>query len=304
MDLLDLATTDKPEEKPLMNEEVFSLTSEDGLKLHIYSWLPLSAPDKVIVTVHGLGGHGRFYSNSLAPYFAPTGTAIYAPDLRGHGLSDGSRGDLDSFEHYQRDLAMVVRWVRSKHPGLPLFLLAESMGTSIAINFASLAPSDVMPDGLVLVACVVAPYVTPKVKEVFRTAWYLATDRQKPALPITGREELGIRDHEFIKILKSDELFNRRISIRFLSKMTSHMRQAARRPNALKLPVLLLQGGCDYTVRAKPTRAFFDRIASPDKEMRVFPEAYHALLNDPDSYQVREHLQSWLERQCQKQKGF
>jgi len=287
-----------------MSEEVFSLNSEDGLKLQMRRWLPLSAPDRVIVTVHGLGGHGRFYASSLAPYFAPTGAAIYSPDLRGHGLSEGLRGDIESFAGYQCDVAAAVRYAKSQHPGLPLFLLAESMGTSIAINFAAQAAPDVRPDGLILVACVIAPIVTPKVDEIFRTFWYLATDRQKPALPITGREELGIRDHEFIKVLKRDELFNRRISVRFLLKMTRHMQQAARRPSTLKLPVLVLQGGCDYTVRPRPTRAFFNRIVSADKEMHVFPKAYHALLNDPDAPLVRERLQRWLERQCLTKKGF
>jgi len=299
MELLDLSQTN-PNNEVQLQKEVIQLTVHKGLKLHMHAWLPLVAPDKVVVTIHGMGGHGNYYDSSVAPYLVPAGVALYAPDLRGHGRSEGVRGDIASFAHFQEDVAAAIRWARLKHPGLPLFLMAESMGTSIAINFVTQAAPEVLPDGLILVACVIAPTITPSVREVARTLWFLATDRQRPALPITGREELGVRDPIFVQVLKNDELFNRRISVRFLSSMSRYMQQAARQAGNLKLPVLLLQGGKDYTVRHKPTRAFFKRIAASDKEMQVFPEAYHALLNDPDAPQVRKRLLGWLERQSRK----
>lgn len=300
MDLLDLAVKSDNNDKPLLREEVVRLTTQTGLKLHMHTWLPHYNPDKVVVMVHGLGGHGRYYATSVAPYLAPAGVAVYAPDLRGHGLSEGLRGDIESFAQFQEDVAAAVRWARLKHPELPLFLMAESMGTSIAINFVTQAEAELMPDGLILVACVIAPTVTPSVREVARTLWYLSTNRRKPAIPITGREELGIRDHEFIKVLKSDELFNKRVSVRFLTTMTRYMQQAARKPHAIKLPVLHMQGERDYTVRHRPTRAFFARLGSTDKELHYFPGAYHALLNDPAAPQVRARLLTWLERQSKK----
>jgi alpha-beta hydrolase superfamily lysophospholipase len=296
MELLDL-NFDKDEAKASLKEEATKLSSKDGLILHLRGWLPHTTPNKVVVVLHGMGGHGGYYASSIAPYVVPHGSAVYAPDLRGHGLSDGLRGDIESFGYFQQDVETVVRWARLKHPDLPLFLMAESMGTSIAINYVAQAAPEILPEGLILVACVIAPTVTPSVREVARTMWYLARDRRRPALPITGREELGIRDHEFIKVLKSDELFNRRVSVRFLSTMTTHMQQAARRHSAINLPVLLMQGGRDYTIRHKPTRAFFDRIPSSDKEVHIFPDAYHALLNDPDAPHVRERIINWLERQ-------
>lgn len=286
-------------EKPPIIEEAISLTSPDGLRLHMHGWLPNYEPDKVVIIVHGMGGHGGYYATSLAPYLAPAGAAVYAPDLRGHGRSEGTRGDIPSFGHFQQDIETAIRWARLKYPELPLFLIAESMGTSIAINFAVQALPEVRPDGIILVACVVAPTITPSVREVSRTLWYLATDRRRVALPITGREELGVRDQEFIKVLKTDVLFNRRVSVRFLSSMTTYMQQAARQHKNIKLPVLLLQGGRDITVRHGATRAFFARISAPDKEMHYFPEAFHAILNDPDSPQVRERILTWLERQRQ-----
>jgi alpha-beta hydrolase superfamily lysophospholipase len=247
-----------------------------------------------MVIVHGMGGHAGYYRDSLAPYLTKNNIALYAPDLRGHGKSDGTRGDTDSFKHFQKDVKVVVKLARERHPGLPLILLGESMGTPIAINYTANSTGLERPDGLILAACVIAPTVKPHIDEVFRTCYYYLTNRRKIVIPITGREEEGIRDLEFVKVLKTDEAFTRKVSVRFLLEMTRHMNLAAKSHGSLDIPVLLMQGGKDITIKIQPTRAFFDRISAKHKEMHVFPEAYHAILNDPDSHLVREVMLKWL----------
>jgi alpha-beta hydrolase superfamily lysophospholipase len=279
--------------------EAHKLTNSHGLSLHLHAWHGTARPDKIMVVVHGMGGHGGYYANSVAPYIAPARVALYAPDLRGHGLSEGRRGDIENFNLFQDDVATVVRWVRQRHPGLPLFLLGESMGTPIAITYAATAPADARPDFLALIACVVAPTVKPHLDEIFRTLYYLVRDRRRCCIPITGREEEGIRDLDFIKVLKADVLFNRKVSVRFLSNMTLHMQRASRLYLRLTLPIFMAQGGRDFTVRHRQTRAFFARIASTDKELHYYPEAYHALLNDPEAPLVRRNLLEWLKTKTQ-----
>ncbi len=289
---LQMAVTDTN-----IEEESFWLESSGQVNLHVHHWRGLYSPDKVVVIVHGMGGHGGYYASSLAPYLVPARTALYAPDLRGHGRSEGPRGDIANFELFQEDVAVTLRWARRRHPGLPLFLMGESMGTPLAITCAATAPADARPDFLAIIACVVAPQLMPRPHEVARTMYYLARDRQRTAIPITGREEIGVRDIEFIKVLKSDSLFNRKVSVRFLTSMTLHMQRAARMHDRLTLPVFMAQGGRDCTVSHRRTRTFFTRIAAVDKELHYFSDAFHAILNDPDSPQVRQQLMNWMERQ-------
>jgi alpha-beta hydrolase superfamily lysophospholipase len=278
-----------------MIEKFFELASADSTRLHLHSW-QAPQPDKVMVIVHGLGGHAGYYRQSVAPYLTEKNVTIYAPDLRGHGLSTGIRGDIENFQHLQQDVQAAVSFAREQHPDLPLVLLGESMGTPLAITYAAHATGPSRPDALILAACVVAPTVKPRLDEIFRTGYYFVANRKKIIIPITGREEQGIRDLEFVQVLKTDPMFNRKVSVRFLLQMSGHMSQAARLHNRLTMPVLLMQGGKDITVRHRATRAFFERIAATDKEMHVFPEAYHAILNDPDSPQVRAIMLNWLER--------
>src|SRR5918912_637337 len=88
--------------------EAHSLTNSHRLRLNLHGWLSPGRPDKVMVLVHGMGGHGGYYATSVAPYIAPTGVAVYAPDLRGHGRSEGKRGDIESFRLFQDDVATAV----------------------------------------------------------------------------------------------------------------------------------------------------------------------------------------------------
>jgi alpha-beta hydrolase superfamily lysophospholipase len=281
-----------------MKEEIFDLLSEDGTRLHLHSWQPLNT-EMVVVVVHGMGGHSGYYRDSLAPYLTDQHVSVYAPDLRGHGKSDGIRGHTDTFSHFQKDVKAAVKFARLQHPGLPLILLGESMGTSIAINYVSSSKGLERPDGLILAACVIAPTVKPRITEVFRTCFYYVTNRQKIVIPITGREAEGIRDPAFVEVLKGDKAFTRKVSVRFLLEMTRHMNLAAKSHDLVDIPLLLMQGGKDITIKIRPTRSFFERISAKQKEMHIFPEAFHAILNDPDSHLVREVMLKWLGQQLE-----
>ena len=45
----------------------------------------------------------------------------------GHGKSDGDRIHIDDFQIYVRDLVQHIELLKVKHPGLPVFVIGESM---------------------------------------------------------------------------------------------------------------------------------------------------------------------------------
>jgi alpha-beta hydrolase superfamily lysophospholipase len=174
--------------------------------------------------------------------------------------------------------------------------LGESMGTPIAVNYAAKAEGDLRPEALILLACVVAPKVKPRPSEVLRTFFYLAYDRKKIVIPITGREHEGISDVDFIKILKADPLFNRKVSVRFLLSFTNFVSNAYKSAPKLTMPTVVMNGDKDITVRLKATQQFFANIGATNKEWHLFPGVYHSILNDLQSAKVREVLIDWLDR--------
>src|SRR5207244_2707110 len=78
-----------------------------------------------------LKDHSGHYA-AAATELAERGYAVYAFDLRGHGLSEGHRVWIDSFEDYLDDLDVFVARVRARESDKPLFLFGHSMGGAIA----------------------------------------------------------------------------------------------------------------------------------------------------------------------------
>lgn len=280
-----------------------SLRLPDNLTIFARAWAP-PAPRRIVVCIQGLGGHGEYY-RALARALAPEGTAVAAPDLRGHGRSEGTRGHIDRFDRYLEDVGATLRWVQACWPGEPIILLGESMGASIAIQYTARKQLvDAVPlAGLALISPVLRPAIQPTIGEAVRFLRLLLTAPSRPGMLVTGREELGCRDNDFNARLRADPLFVRQVSVRFLNSLTIWLWQTRRKAAQLRLPLLVLQGTRDYVAHPAGTAAFVRRVASADRRVITFPEAYHCLLYDPATPLVVKELTTWLAAYPQTQRS-
>ena len=272
-----------------------NLLLQDGTSIYTRAWTP-AQPRLVVICVQGLGGHGGYYL-PLAEELAPAGIAVVAPDLQGHGHSTGVRGDIRSFACYLEDVDVTVQWARASFPRLPLILLGESMGASIAIRYLASAAQyahTTQIAGLALLSPVLRAVVHPRPGEVTRFLFSSLTPT-RPKMPVTGREELGCRDEAFNDQLRGDPLFVRKVSVRFLSILNGWLGQARRSAGQINLPLLVMQGGCDYIAHPKGTAAFLHRVATRKQKVITLPGVYHCLLHDPETPAVISALLAWLE---------
>src|SRR5919112_128766 len=99
----------------------------DGLALYYQAWLPSSTPRAILINLHGLGDHSGLYP-SIAAHFPMRGFAVYAYDMRGNGRSPGQRAYLRHWGEYRGDLEAFLTKLRKWEPGLPIFLLGNSLG--------------------------------------------------------------------------------------------------------------------------------------------------------------------------------
>lgn len=279
----------------MLTETETTLRLRDGINIFTHAWAPTRL-ERVVVCIQGLGGHGGYYRD-LAGYLAPGGAAVVAPDLRGHGRSEGVRGTIDRFDRYLEDIAATLDWVRSCWPERPIVLMGESMGASIALQYAARAQQQATAAavaGLALVSPVLSAVVHPSPREILRYLRLLVTAPSRSAIPVTGREELGCRDSAFNDRLRADPLFVRQVSVHFLNNLTRWLRQTRRLAAQISLPLLVLQGERDYVARPGATAAFFSQVATSDRHLVTFPEAYHCLLYDPATPLVIQALTAWL----------
>lgn len=103
-----------------------------GLRLHYADWGNADAPP--LILVHGGRDHCRSWdaiARSLQPHFH-----VIAPDLRGHGDSDWTKGGSYALTEYVYDLAQLVRSIAASD----VTLIGHSMGGMVSLIFSGAFP--------------------------------------------------------------------------------------------------------------------------------------------------------------------
>ena len=131
---------------PAIDTDTF--LTRDGLRLPLRHW-NADHPRAVMVALHGMSD----YSNAFdmpASWWATQGITIYAYDQRGFGKAPHP-GVWPGSEALRQDLSDCVDAVRARHPGLPVYVLGESMGGAVVLSsLVDANPPHV--DGVILVA--------------------------------------------------------------------------------------------------------------------------------------------------------
>lgn len=260
-----------------------------GLRLFRRTWRPAGGPRAVLVNLHGLGDHSGLYP-ALAEFMTARGIVVHAPDLRGNGRSPGQRGYVRRWEDYREDLRALMALVRQEERGLPTFLMGNSLGGLIALEYAAHYPRDLR--GVIA--------VSPPLGRLGVPAPLLAlgrfVSRMCPRLSLrTGMDLSGLaRDPAVRETLLSDPLFHRRGTARLSTEVIAAMARVHAAAPAYPLPVLVLHGGADRMVPPDGSRAFMARVGQPDREYREYPEAYHVLIADLDGERVLADIERWI----------
>ena len=111
-----------------------ALTTADGVAL-VASYWPGPADAVAYVVCHGFTGSARApHVRRICERLAATGSAVFAPDFRGHGRS-GGRSTAGAAEIH--DVAASVAWLRA-NGYRRIAVLGWSMGGSAALRYAGL----------------------------------------------------------------------------------------------------------------------------------------------------------------------
>lgn len=106
----------------------------DGTAIATYGWGEnIANPRGIVQIAHGLAEHGRRYDR-FARALVEAGYVVRAVDHRGHGRSVSSADRLGYFDFSAlvADVAAFGASLRDASKGLPLFLVAHSMGSFAA----------------------------------------------------------------------------------------------------------------------------------------------------------------------------
>lgn len=267
----------------------------DGLDLHCRWWTP-AGPSGVIVIVHGLAEHGGRYRET-AEFFAQQGWAVFAGDLRGHGLSPdspgGGRVHIRRFSDYFMDVEAFADVARQNHEGLPLFLLGHSMGGLITISYLLQHPADMA--GAVISSPALGTHPEFRPSLVLRLLVGLLS-RLAPGARFSSKLDSSAisRDPAVVRAYAEDPLVSHKVSARWYAEMLQAMKHAQRQAGALRTPMLLMQSGADRLVDPAAPARWAAAAPAGLVEYVSWEKFYHEMFNEPDKDQVRARTLDWL----------
>jgi alpha-beta hydrolase superfamily lysophospholipase len=261
-----------------------------GVSLFRQVWRPAGPARAVLINIHGLGDHSGLYS-TLVEHFQTRRVTVHAMDLRGNGRSDGQRGYVERWEDYREDLRRFVELVRGEETGRPIFLLGNSLGGLIVLEYALHHP-----DGLCGVIA-----ASPPLGRLSVPAPLLALGRMLsrvcPRFSVrTGLDLSGLaRDPVVMQTLLGDPLFHRRGTARLSTEVVAAIARVQAAAPSFPLPLLILHGSADRMVPPEGSRDFVARVGHPDRQLREYPGAFHVLFADLDYQRVLTDLERWIE---------
>lgn len=112
------------------------LESHDKTKLAYYPFIANeNTINAVVIIYHGGGAYATPAYQWIAEKLQQNGISTYCFDLRGHGNSEGPRGDAPSAEAVFDDIKQTIAWMQSRHPNKKIYLVGHSSGAGLLINY-------------------------------------------------------------------------------------------------------------------------------------------------------------------------
>ena len=270
------------------------IVSADQTCLFYRYWPAAVSGNRVLLVLHGIGYHSGPY-NVIADALNPHGIDVYGLDARGHGLSCGRRGYLGTPAQTSEDVSAMIRFLKQQRPSAQLYLLGESMGGALALDYIK-DSTDV--GGLILLA----PALNVNSAQVFRLGNlpllpYFLFARRHPAISLVGKRlKESSRDPRWMADRRTDPLAYKKVSFGYLGDIKALVKnwQTQIAPR-IRIPTLIIQGEQDRIVSRKDCKKFSQQLAAPDKTFKTYSGVRHTTLWDPETPVILDAVRQWIE---------
>jgi len=265
----------------------------DGYRLPLSVWRPSGEPQAIVLGLHGFNDYRSAFS-APAEFLAANHIMTYAYDQRGFGET-AQRGIWPGEGVLQRDARTMLQLLCESYPGIPLYLLGESMGGAVVMDTIQ-DPESTCLSGVILVAPAVWGWQTMPVWQ--RSALWLAA-HTAPGYTLTG-EGLEITPSDNIEMLRAlgrDPLVIKATRIDAMFGLTNLMESALHSDQPSTLPALILYGEKDEIIPPNSLCELLEGLPDPQAaswRMVLYPEGYHMLTRDLQAAVVLQDMLAWI----------
>src|SRR5262245_61171246 len=266
------------------------IQSTKGINIFVRSWLPETAPRAVVVVCHGVNSHSGQYLR-VGEQLSSAGHVVFALDLRGRGRSDGERFYVEDVADYASDVASTVALAKSRHPGLPVFLLGHSAGGVTSAIY-------VLDNAKELAGFICESFAFQVPAPGFALAAIKGISPLAPHLPVLKlKSEDFSRDPKWVETLNHDPLTANEVqpAITVAALVRADERLHDEFPS-ITLPLLIMHGTADKATVCQGSKFFYDTVGATDKTLKLYEGHFHDLLNDVGKEGVVADIKAWIEK--------
>lgn len=239
-----------------------------------YWQLPHAAA--TVFVVHGLFDHIGIYLK-LVKALLSNGFSVLAVDMPGHGLSEGTRAEVDDFDRYSEAITTCLNLLLPD-AGTTVFGLGQSAGGSAVMQYVFNSGSACRFNKIALLAPLIRPSQWPLVNISYGVL--------SPFITVFPRSfTSNSHDQAFVDFLIRDPLQSRHISIRWMGAMKAWINRF-NSYSASDIPTLVVQGTGDKTVDWKRNLPLIEKQFS-NTEVVIVNGARHHLVNEADAWREK-----------------
>ncbi len=260
------------------------ITSFDGTSLYMKKE---TAPDNkaIVVIVHGLCEHqGRY--DYFAEKLHAAGYGTYRFDHRGHGRSQGDIPNYTTYHEILDDTNVIVDMAIAENPDIPVYLLGHSMGGFAVSLYGSKYP-DKKLRGVVTSGAAVVDTIG-----LFASA----PGGLDPNLELPNQLGSGVCSvPEVVDWYGKDPYNKKSYAIGLVYALKEGQAWFEEAMKEFRYPVLMTHGQNDGLVGMDDSLIFFRNAASQDKQLKIYGNLFHEILNEYCKDQVVADMIAWMD---------
>lgn len=272
-----------------MQHNIFHFLAHDNIQLFAQEFLPDEDIKAILVLVHGIGEHSSRYLN-WADKFVNEGIALFTYDQRGHGLSEGKRGVISSYDDFMNDIDLVLHKAEEKYPNLPIVLYGHSMGGGEVLNHLLKRNNKYI--GVISTSPWIISQASPP-KMVIPLLRFL--NRLIPKFSIKTKFDSSLLSHnpEVCRKYDEDEFVHHWVSFRLFVEAYDAGYFVYNSEEKIKKPLLLMHGDEDGITDSAASKYFANKNQE-NCTFKLWSKAYHELHNEPFNNEVFEYICDWI----------
>lgn len=265
-------------------------------KITGYHW-PVTNPDYVVCIIHGIGEYAGRYER-VAAAMNEKNIAVVSMDLRGHGVTFGTRGHCAPRKDILEDIDDLIKYTEKLYPEKPIILYGHSMGGNITMDYRKRGGLNNKLSGFI----VSAPWVE-LVRQVSGALYITVKSLAKvlPSMTISSgvsEKELGNAIH--VRGYEKNPLVHKRISLLcavdgFITGEKMAEGTLEDNGGADGIPMLLMHGTEDKICSVNGSR----KVAAVENcEYVEWPGLFHEIHNggsESTGDEVIEKILQWIQ---------